>query len=208
MTDLTFARCIETVLRIFAGRESSVPFEVAMVHSGLCFYLDALRGVSDDPAEAIRLHILPGTITTQSGHHCEEIIGRRSSAHSGPFHGYQCLRPPVSSNGAPTAGARHTPPYALSLLVEETPENLILDIRVQIEGHDLRLHPKSLTELITRATGRILCEHRQCKLLTSETQYATITGPGLLPLNGPDYTPHRIFLHDVGGSAIARCLAL
>ncbi len=170
---------------------------------GLCFYLGALARLTDQPGDAARIHVVPGTIEIKSGrrYQCVRDVDPGQISRGYGTETYTVLETLESNIDTSTPG------LSVDLILQETVKELLVSFRfTSSKGDFSRIGPCKMVEAMIGSTGLVHCPRTGCQKLHApyESIY-TIDGEGNLPLEtAPVGQP--LVIRRLCGNGLARCL--
>nr|RBQ90483.1 hypothetical protein FVER53263_07651 [Fusarium verticillioides] len=192
---------------------------------GICFYFDILRNVSDRPEEAMKLHVVPGVIQTDTGRQYPCIADKTGTRSRGllgfdwrdnlSYKDATRHRTDYQASVTQTLGGNTSIPILgtdtgssdlkVQLLIEESTGGLLVDLHLSGSAGACRVGAYSMLKEIIQNSGLVYCTHRDCARMDHiNCDISVIDGEGSVP---PNLEP-RIYLRRLAGNPLARCVGL
>ncbi|KAF5630262.1 uncharacterized protein FTJAE_8287 [Fusarium tjaetaba] len=194
---------------------------------GICFYFDILRNVSDRPEEAMKLHVVPGVIQTNTGRQYPCIADKTGTRSRGllgfdwrdnssyPRKGTTQYRTDYQASVIQTLGGNTSIPILgidtgssdlkVELLIEESSGGLLIDFHLCGSAGTCRVGAYSMLKEIIQNSGLVHCTHRDCARMDQiSCDISVIDGEGTVTQN----LESRIYLRRLAGNPLARCVGL
>ena len=205
------AEAVFTGRRVGVGSRQGVERAVsttappAFTYQGMTFYLDILRELSDCPANAGILHVVPGNIVLESGRMPSVVLDAAPATwidyNSEAYEGLSAL--PISADTS-------SPDLEATLAVEESVRELCAEFRFSRADRLLcSLGPTDLLYRLVRSSFNVDCPRLKCpKLTTPLHNVFSADGEGKVYPEADRNSGRLIVIRRLQGNPIARCLAL
>ncbi|KAG5771756.1 hypothetical protein H9Q72_001825 [Fusarium xylarioides] len=194
---------------------------------GICFYFDILRNVSDRPEEAMKLHVVPGVIQTNTGRQYPCIADKTGTRSRGllgfdwgDYRSYSKKdatqhRTDYQASVTQTLGGNISIPILamdtgssdlkVKLLIEESTGGLLVDLYLCGSAGACRVGAYSMLKEIIENSGLVECHHRNCAQMDQiSSPISVVDGEGCVSGN----VQPRIYLRRLAGNPLARCVGL
>jgi hypothetical protein len=192
---------------------------------GICFYFDILRNVSDRPQEAMKLHVIPGVIQTNTGRQYPFIADKTGTRSRGllgfDWRGNSYYkdatqhRTDYQASVTQTLGGNISIPILgidtgssdlkVKLLIEESTGGLLVDLHLSGSMGACRVGAYTMLKEIIENSGLVECSHHNCAQMDQiASPISIVDGEGCVPGN----VQPRIYLRRLAGNPLARCVGL
>ncbi|PNP78504.1 hypothetical protein FNYG_08134 [Fusarium nygamai] len=192
---------------------------------GICFYFDILRNVSDRPEEAMKLHVVPGVIQTNTGRQYPCIADKTGTRSRGllgldwrdnlSYKDTTQYRTDYQASVTQTLGGNISIPILgmdtgssdlkVKLLIEESTSGLLVDLHLSGSVGACRVGAYTMLKEIIENSGLVECSHRNCAQMDQiASPISIVDGEGCMPGN----VQPRIYLRRLAGNPLARCVGL
>ncbi|KAI0475691.1 hypothetical protein GGR56DRAFT_525423 [Xylariaceae sp. FL0804] len=192
--------------RIFRGtapstiRQGQSEAIAATVESGLCYYVDSLRSLSDSPEHLARVHIVPGCIQLEN----RTFMEVRDSAFKGPK--YRATTPTfITSLSHPSSTLKDDLKVEAVATEAESYASFGWKITMPQQSEASWLPPARLAEAAANFQGRVSCASRGCQKMDNIPELLAITGSGAYD---PLYGKHVRTIRFVPKAAPGWCVSL
>ncbi len=197
---------------------------------GICFHFGLLREVSDAPERAAILHIMPGSIATPEGRRYAHVIDktkpnpygtlaldwreRKNMEHFSTTPGFDLSyfgQPPSMCHSVGPELSEETGSNDLeaSLVVEETPQALLVDLYFSGSRGFCRVGVYNMLMRVIGSSGRVHCSQRGCAALEELPDNIWIVdGEGRMPPLEQSSQHRAVYIRRLTGNPLARCVGL
>ncbi|KAK4220578.1 hypothetical protein QBC38DRAFT_526386 [Podospora fimiseda] len=204
-------------------QEAITTFTAASVGC-ICFYFNILTDISDEPEKGALLNVLSSAITTPEGRkhaHVTDRIRHKSSGYLaldwrevGSFEespeftvNYICNPPrPIERSNSDFGIDTGNHNLKATLLVEESPEGLRVDVDISGSRGSCRVGVYQLLREIIDNSGVVHCSRRKCVAVNRDEWDSILIVDGERKL--PEEREDAVYVRRLAGNSLARCIGL